>query len=715
MSTTTLAAENKQHNKSFIEKTLYIILLALVALLPLLILPTSLIGFSFVKMGLITITTILLFVLLLIDTIRGGQMTLPSKLTMVAIAVVPIVTMVSAFLSPNIELSFLGNGYEFDTVHFIVLCFILVCLIPRILKNKISIFNAYLTFFTSFVVVLLIHFLRFIFGVDILGLNTLLPTVASNTIGAWTDFGTYTGLGVILSFITLEFIPLSKLSKIIVSLVLTFGIIFLAITNFFALNIGTFGISLTFIVGLIALLVFVYMVSLNNQLIKTGTKEGGDKKRFPWASLIVLIVCVICTVGAGPISEGLYQVVGISGNEVLDIRPDIGATFNVGWNTITSNVLHGFFGIGTNRFYTAWALYKPADVNLSPFWNTDFNYGSGYIPTFLTTTGVVGILAWLFFVGLMLTLGVRGAFSKVKDRISMYLILSSLVVVFYLWFMVFFTVTGPVTLFLAFFFTGVLLASLYNEKIITMSTFSWTSSQRKGFISVLVLILLVIASIAWAFAWTQKVVASTYATRAVQVLNTSGDVAQAETLMIKALKYDLSDVYLQTFAQMKLYELRKVFDKNGKAELTQDNAAIFNDALSAMNVAARNENPTNYQNWILLGSMYESAGLLGVKEAPMLAKQSYEEAARLNPTSPLPSLLLARLYVYAQNSEQAQTLLQQALDKKANFQEAYDLYTQLEQLKKTGSVNTAPGATVTVPTASSTASTTQQATTTNKR
>src|SRR3989338_8177488 len=54
-------------------------------------------------------------------------------------------------------------------------------------------------------------------------------------------------------------------------------------------------------------------------------------------------------------------------------------------------------GSGPNQFVGEWLMSKPSAVNQTIFWNTDFNYGVGLIPTFIVTTGLLGIIAWLIF------------------------------------------------------------------------------------------------------------------------------------------------------------------------------------------------------------------------------------------------------------------------------------------------------------------------------
>ncbi|MEN9649683.1 MAG: hypothetical protein RL094_650 [Candidatus Parcubacteria bacterium] len=702
----------KSQKTSIFEKLSLIIISAFVGLIPLLVLPQSLIGFSYVKIALATYSILAACILFLAQSVSEGSLLLKPRKVLIALFAVPVVTAFAALTSPHVSGGLIGLGFEFDTVYFLSLGFLLVILCSYLFSTKQRVFTAYLTFFVGFIVIAVVHLLRFAMGVNFLGLQTLLPTMASNTVGAWNDFGAYAGLGVILSFITLELVTLSKAFKWILSAVLVLSLILLGIANFYTFFDSTlFAVPATVIVGLVALFVFVYTVSANyKQSRKTDGVDGAPalKKKYnlPIPSFIVLVFAVVFTIGAQPITAFLYEKIGISQTEVVDVRPTLNATFQVGAKVVESGVVDALFGVGPNRFFASWALFKPGAVNNTIFWNTDFNYGSGYIPTFFVTTGILGFLAWLFFLGIVFFYGWKGAFAGLKDKFSQYLIVSSLLASGYLWLMAFLTVTGPVILLLAFFFTGLLFASLYRENILTTSEFSWISNQKKGFVAVLFSIIIMIAAIAVAFTWTRHFAASLNMNKAIQSAN-GGDIPTAEKYLAMALQKDLNDAYLRSFSQFRLLQLRQVFEQSKKAELTEKNATFLNDALLASREAALVVNPSNYQNWILLGSIYESAGLLGVDGSGILAKQAYEQAKVLNPTSPLPDLLIARLFAYAQDAKGATDQLQQALLKKADFSEALSLLSQIQSLK--------PGTAgpVTTPKATSTASSTSSANSTS--
>src|SRR3989344_7351960 len=127
-------------------------------------------------------------------------------------------------------------------------------------------------------------------------------------------------------------------------------------------------------------------------------------------------------------------------------------------------------GSGPNQFVGEWLMSKPSAVNQTIFWNTDFNYGVGLIPTFIVTTGLLGIIAWLIFLLPILLTGFRAIFIRTSSSFPLYITISSLSVATFLWVLSILYVTNSVTFALAFLFTGLCVVSLVIEKVMPTKT-----------------------------------------------------------------------------------------------------------------------------------------------------------------------------------------------------------------------------------------------------
>lgn len=288
--------------------------------------------------------------------------------------------------------------------------------------------------------------------------------------------------------------------------------------------------------------------------------------------------------------------------------------------------------------------------------------------------------------------------------------------------MVVFYDASPVILIFTFFFTGLLCASLIREKIVGLREFSWINSPKKGFALVLALILVFIASVAWGFTWSQRFAASIDERNVSLVLKTPSDIGAAENYAGKAIqRVPSNDTYLRNFAQLKLLELQFALQQSGKAELSTSSAAILNQAALASREAMR-VNPSDYRNVLLVGSVYETAGLLGVPGAGDTAVAAYQEVQRLSPTNPLPAYLTGRLFALARDSARAKAFVERALTLKPDFQEANTLLGQIQNIPNQSLNNSATPAVQTTSSpaakgekATSTKSTTVKATSTKSQ
>ncbi|HZS42723.1 MAG TPA: tetratricopeptide repeat protein [Candidatus Paceibacterota bacterium] len=516
--------------------------------------------------------------------------------------------------------------------------------------------------------------------------------VTANPIGKWNDLGVFSGVAVLLSLISLELLALSRGFKILSYIVLVVGLFLLALTNFTV--IWNTPITIVTIIGFFALVFFVYFISSNNAEIQTaeGTTLARSRK-LPLPSLIVLVFAVIFTLAVTPLSNFFNNYFHIN---VTDVEPTWQSTLVVSKGALSHNAL---LGVGPNRFDSQWFLSKPDGVNQTDFWDTAFNYGVGLIPTFLVTTGILGILAWLAFLGLFVYLGIRALFSRVKDRFSLYLMVSSFFIALYLWIIHILYVPSLVTLSMAFIFTGLFLASLFREGILGEKRIHYVQDSRKGFAVILLLVLVIIGILTWGYFISNKIMASVYANKGVIAVN-NNNITAAETDMLRAGSLDRNPIYYRLLAQVELTRLNDLLSQNNlTANLIQTQfQSILSNAVSAATVSTQLD-PTDYRNWMALGSVYQSVVPLGVKDADTSAESAYQEALKRDPRDPDIYLALAQLEVARRNADKAKENIVSALKLKNNDLQAIYLLAQIQlaQNDSNGAVQTMLAATTVAP------------------
>src|SRR3989338_6936747 len=462
------------------------------------------------------------------------------------------------------------------------------------------------------------------------------------------------GLGIVFIFflfslfLVIEFFPISKVEKLLLSIFTLLSILLAILVNF----------PLAWILlGISSLIIFVYKVSISFH----GKEE--DRKQFPLTSFIVVIISLLFFLSSGFLSDVISNRLHISNTEV---SPSLGATLS-----ITRGVLgdHPIFGLGPNRFDEAWAMYKPQSINNTQFWDVSFNSGSGTLPTLAATVGGLGILSLLVFFVLFLIVGVRSVFYGIKNKVN-WEIIAFFMLSLYLFISSFFYSTGAVIFLLSFVFAGVFIGLTSKEILI-----SFLSDHRKSFFSILILILVIMISVVMAFKYIERLVSIPYFSQALR----APTVEEAQVAIGRALTLHENDLYLRTYSQIYLLKFNSLAGKDATTTSDADKVALQSNLDQAVNGAllATRYNPRNYLNWGALGSLYQSLAFLGVKDVSSKAIEAYQKAIALNPNNPGLKITLASVFWTDDKISEAKDYANQGLALKSDYIDALLLLSQI--------------------------------------
>lgn len=665
-----------------------------VFLLPLTFSPSQYVNFLFSKSIPLFVVTIAALFFFIFKIFRDGQYRISLSPFFYIGLFIPLWYIFSSFFAVNGHSAFIGTGIETDTASFIAVLFLFAFLVTYFMRTKDKIFMAYLAFGSSYVLLALFHTVRLFFP-SVLSFHVFLSTT-SNTIGKWNELAVVSGIALLLSLLSIEFLKLTRGFKIFSYVILVLSVFLTAVTNFALISENSFQVSFFSLIGVFALVFFVYFLSSSYEQSRKEAAIGDDvvdraaasksfkKRRIPYASLVVLIISVIFTFGYREIGSYVQNHFGVSSYEE---RPTWNWTAKTAWSSLKEKPFTGF---GPNNFSTSWALNKPQDVNQTSVWSNDFISGVGYIPSAIVTTGPVGFIAWLLFLAAFLTFGIRSLFVKYKDRFSHYLTVSSFLVSLFLWIVTFMYIPTTVVLVLTFLFTGLFLASLLREGLLKEKTFVFENSREKTFASIMVLVVILVASIFWAYAVGQVFASSVYASKgAVQYANAANDadLLKAQELYTEALRISPSDSYLRSITNINLARAQLTLNDQSLSQdqLRTNFIASYQNAYGAANDAVKYD-PNNYQNYLVRGAVSESiVGLgvptvagSGVPDAYTDAKTNYAQAEKLDPRNPLIPLLMARLDFSKKDDASAKQDIANALNLKANYPDAYLLLSQIE-------------------------------------
>jgi len=652
---------------SFMDKVGGFVIIALGFLLPIFFIPSLVVPLESGKMILLSVGTCLAFLAFIISVIKKGQLDLPKHKMLWAVIVIPVIFLLSSMFGMNSQISLFGYGFETGTFGSVLLGFLLLFLVPVFLRSKDQIYKSFLGFLLGFVLLGLFSATKFIFGADTLVLK-IFSGVSSNSIGAWTDLAVFFGMGAILTMIAIETLSLKKLHKIILYSTFVLSLFLLAVLNF----------STVWIVLIIfALIFFVYNASVGSPQSLPGQRT----RKISYISIALLIVSAFFFFNpsiAGDNSKLADIVSRTFSVSNIDVRPSFTSTLKVSQPILKTNLL---LGSGPNTFAYDWLLNKPDGINGTNFWNVSFPYGFSLLITFLATTGILGLLAWLLFFGLFLWLGVKVLFVSGKDSLSKFLLNSSFLVSLYLWVMVSLYAPGIVIFFVAFFFTGLFIAIALIENQIGRTNISFAHNLKLSFVVVLVLIALFVSSIAFSYVTIQKIASGIYYQKAIIAANQDSDFDKTASYLAVATGMSPYDIYYRTLSQLSTIRMSQIADQTTGTD--EERRGLFAQALSDSISNAQTStkiNPLNYQNWVTLGTTYEAIvpAPLSVQGAYTNAKAAYEEALKRNPYSPEIYVLLARLEMTNKDNKVARDFITKSLEQKNDYVEAYFLLAQIE-------------------------------------
>ncbi len=444
------------------------------------------------------------------------------------------------------------------------------------------------------------------------------------------------------------------------------GLFFLAIIN----------IPLVWLlIGLFSAIIFVYSISIQQAGVQiTPGADGAQKKKFPFVALIVVFVSFIFLVGSNSIGGFISRYINVSN---VDIRPSITTTSQIAWKAIKHNPA---FGTGPNTFVIDWALWQPKDIAQTLFWNVDFTNGYSLLATFVITTGVLGLVVWLLFLGTFFMRGLKSLKVALQNPLSNYFVMATLVTSIYTWVSVIFYTPNIIMLVLAFTSSGILIGILVSRQAIPVRTFSFLSDPRHSFFSILGLMVLMIVTLSTTYLYAEKFTSIIYFSKAAtSTTNTLESLGRSERMLNNALVFDKSDIYYRTLSQVYIGEIQALLaDKTISQDTLKSNIQKLVNAAEGSATAAIGRNPKQYQNYVNLGNIYTSLVSLGVEKSYESAAAAYDKAQSFAPNNPSIKLARASLEVANKNNTEAKKFIEQALTLKVNYTDAIFLLAQIE-------------------------------------
>jgi Tfp pilus assembly protein PilF len=561
----------------------------------------------------------------------------------------------------------MGTTFDFGTSGSILMLVFAMFMTVTAIKNVGAVGKVISAFIYS-AIVLAFYTLLGTFGASLLpaSVASKMPLFPA---GGVIDTAIIFGIAAILSLCALNMTEVSKRMKIILSVLIAYSLLFIGAANF---------VPVIVVLGLISLVFFVYILSWSVGIRGGAAPENAtqNNRKISLSSLVVLVVSVVFLLGGSGIGGYLSKAMKV---QTAEIRPNFETTMNLAMASWKQNFA---LGVGPNRFAEFWSSHKPIEINQTQFWNTDFYAGSGFVPTIAITTGLLGLISLLAFIGMYVLSGIKAIFAQANASHSRYLSAASFLVSLYLWVMLFLYTPNIAVLALAFIFTGLFTATLAPQNIVGLWKINIFSNPKTNFLSVLSIVVLLIMSVAGGyFVWERTIASAVFQNGVLEYQNT-GNIQTAKESIVKSINMVSGDVYWRGLTEISLLDLNRVLgsinDQNQITETVKAEAqVIIADSVESAKKAVESDNGS-FQNWFALARVYEVLAGNGIEGSLDNARNAYAEAALRSPNNPSVPLALARLDALSGNIDEARTNIAKALGLKGNYTDAYYTLAQLE-------------------------------------
>jgi len=641
------------------------ILVVVFGLSPLIFLPFSPIAAGATKILVVIFGMAIALVFFSLSVLRSGRLAYSKSYTLLAFWGVTIVALISAALSGDIADSLIGSILDAHTALFLLLLAVSMTLWTFLDVRKDSIMRLFVLIVASTFVLLLFHFARLLFGADFLSLGIFTSATAS-PIGSWNDLALFLGLIILVGLVTLEQLPLTKWGRIVFGLVVAASLIMLMIINFFFVWV---------VLGLVSLILIVYSHGRSRFVaMQEGQSDSSNQSLLAvTVPVVVFLISVLFMFAGSAIGGVIADKTGVS---YLEVRPSFQATADVARGVYADNAL---LGVGPNRFADAWRMHKDVSIGNTQFWNVDFQSGSGYIPTFFITTGALGGIAWIIFLITFAYSSIRTLlYAQGQDKMWYFVMTSSFVAAFYIWGMSLLYVPNVSVLLLGALFTGVTLLSQSMLQPQRMRTLVFGPDKRSGFILTFIVMVVIVVAVGSMYNTGRRYYSIHLFGQSAQLAQQEVELEVVEQKLVSAFDVSPNDLYARRLAEYQFARMQVFASVAEPTELQQQQfqTAVANGVNAGQLAIDRDE--SDPQNWAVLGRIYGLLAGLEVEGAYDRAKTHFDQARTLDPKNPLRPLELASLSATTGDIEGARTLIDEAIDLKANYSDAFFLLSQID-------------------------------------
>lgn len=613
------------------------------------------------QLGKVAVFSGFLAVSALLFVIGGGMREFRSGGSRAALFVfaLPLTYLLSLYFSSNQRIGAFGYAMDTDTVFFVTLCSLAFMLSFALFKTLHAARTLLWVTAGAALCAVLFQYVAVFFGTTLIPFQVFADR-SVNLVGKWNDLGLMVGFLLALVLIVLEFVPMSHVRRILGFVMLAALALLLAIIQF----------PLVWWV----LLVLCLLLALWS-FISTRHTDRHWLHSVPWVPVIGAVTSGMLLLWGATVNTGLTSMFPVS---ALEVRPAFTSTLDITRASHGTSFQEFLVGTGPQTFTQSWLVYKPREVNQSPFWNLDFSVGFSTFATALATVGVLGALAWLVPLVLVLLGLVRGLRTPMLHAQEKVVALCLGTSALFLWTALLFYVPSQNSILLGFALAGAAFGFCMKKPHTESAPTSGTGTAGLVLVSVCVVGLML-----WGgFVAGRRFVAQSYINQGAIVMS-KGDADQALEFAAKAQKIEpVADSYRLAVAARtaKIQKIAALSNptQEDQATFKAEVEKVISEGQQLVSIA-----PQDYRGYVGLARVYDLLASLGVSGAYESAKDNYAKAATFNPTTPEIPLLLARLEaIHSSDLRPIEAQLSKSLTLKPDYTDAILFLVQLNVANK---------------------------------
>lgn len=629
--------------------------------------PLAIDGTKVVASGILIIIALFSYI---ITSCIEKKFVLPHPFLLVGISLAASALLVSTLFTTMPLGSLFGLGVETWTYANVVcaLIYILLVSVHARTNNVRHIYTVTILAATSIAIVF--YVLRLATG-GMVDFSIFSQSIIINSVGRWFDFGF---VAVLFALALLTYVVSSSAS--VLKRVFVWILIFCALCVFL----------------ITASLVNAFLLSVGSIILFSYIRKNTDNTMHDRVTKMIFICIAIVSglffafqaiTAQSPLFFQGSQVSNLANSKYQIVYRDYPMTFDSDTLTVAIKTIkeNPVFGVGMSRFDQAWSAYKPAAINNSGFWATDFSYGFGLPFSILVMSGILGLLGILaFFASITYTIYVsRGRIQSLR-----YYTLATLSVLGILYVFVHTPSAG-------------LLLTLCTIWGLTLSyapqqEWDWTKSTLRK----VTVIIVCLAALGLAYGVGSRTVSLAQGIYALRTVDTLENVNKAIVRLESIAARNIHSTYYQSLATLQQLRANQIINKIQTEEktLSKEDRDTLLDELnkSRTNIgkaleAAIENGPNNYNNYTqkaqFLGTLLTTPVTTESDKATLAQTYSFaldalKKARTLAPQNPNIDLLEAQIEIQQKKYENAQALLLQAIQKRPAYTDPVSLLARLQ-------------------------------------